>query len=630
MDAESAPGSTVTDERLGPVPFQAHVELLHVFLAHRDEIVERIQGVLNAQRKPAQYLQDRPLLSRHFEECFFELGAVARDASRLRRELEEAHWASGFKPRAMPGLHNDLVDPAEMMIRGFHLWQGTRWPGRNGRVRYAHTLFNLYVLRRLELLSMRLWDAGPGSAAERLSQAQGVLDALWRSSPADQPAIVRDARWLIPLAQSPTTDELGPYFDVAERIAESLSDEDRVEIRKASVRMIGGHLRSQIRHYCVKEGVSIDEHSVVLRTRTSNALDLALLIQGLVPLLEAYERSRCGEDGRARLELAGAVCQGISPDPELFLNRLDLLGAYSMIEHLFVTADREGQAAYTPMGLRHLRLFREYEALIRRLAKPLYEDCPRFKPVPGAYSPYGAIYGTPSNLTEHMALKAIQPDAATRFSVEDVFADGDAGPDKLAWVNGWRKLPHIDSEVQSLFDYPQRFAEDIFDRIEQALRRRASAGETCAAAPRTGRLFILPGEGRPAGSAPQADSGRKADLSRQADSAPQRDSEAASIPDLPVRYIRSSDGRLEAEPCDQTQLLRDRQEGMFVVSYETSDGWVAVTKDILTEILGAGCDAKIALPPAAGEVLRLMCPGLVSPAETDGRQHRAAETPRSP
>ena len=55
----------------GQVPFQAHVELLQFFLAHRDDIVERIQGLLNAQRKPIEYLQDGSLLSRHFEDCFF-------------------------------------------------------------------------------------------------------------------------------------------------------------------------------------------------------------------------------------------------------------------------------------------------------------------------------------------------------------------------------------------------------------------------------------------------------------------------------------------------------------------------------------------------------------------------------
>ena len=118
-------------------PFEAHVELLQVFLARRGDIVERIQGLLNAQRQPIEVLRDASLLSDHFEDCFFTLPGVPHSHSRLRGQLEAAHWASGFKPRPLPGLHNGLIDPAEMMVRGFHLWQQTRWPGRNGRIRYA-------------------------------------------------------------------------------------------------------------------------------------------------------------------------------------------------------------------------------------------------------------------------------------------------------------------------------------------------------------------------------------------------------------------------------------------------------------------------------------------------------------
>ena len=109
----------VRDARVTLHPFQAHVELLHFFLAHRDRIVERIQGVLNAQRKPIEYLQDGPLLSRDFEDCFFTLSGVTDSQSRLSGQLEDAHWASGFRPKELPGLHNGLIDPAEMTIRGF-------------------------------------------------------------------------------------------------------------------------------------------------------------------------------------------------------------------------------------------------------------------------------------------------------------------------------------------------------------------------------------------------------------------------------------------------------------------------------------------------------------------------------
>jgi hypothetical protein len=170
-----------------------------------------------------------------------------------------------------------------------------------------------------------------------------------------------------------------------------------------------------------------------------------------------------------------------------------------------------------------------------------------------------------------MALKASQPDAATHFSLEDVFARGDTG--KLAWVSGWRKLPHLKREVEKLFDYPQQFAEDIFDRIEDALRRRVADGEVNAGV-RTGRLFILPED----------------DL--------QADSKVLVIP----------------ESYDEIQLLSDRREGRCLLSYKTSGGWVAVTKSILTEVLGAGRDVKIVgLPPEAAGALKLMCPGLLPP-----------------
>ncbi len=579
-------------QRPGRAPFHAHVELLELFLAHRDEIVERIQGLLNAQRKPIQYLQDVPLLSRHFEDCFFTLH-VTGDQSRLRGQLQEAHWASGFRPRTSPGMYNDLIDPAEMMVRAFYLWRQTHWPGHSGRVRYAQTLFNLYVIRCLALLSMRLWDGGssraPDQVQDRLSQVQSLLDQLWRITPPDQPVLVRDARWLIPVAQSPTTDELAGYFEIAEQIAETLSEEDRIEVHKAAVRMAGGHLRSQLRHVSMQKGVTLDENNLVLSTRTSNALDIALLIQGLVPLLKAYEHARHSGDGGKTLELAAAICQGISPDPELFLNRLDLLGPYSMIEHLFITTDRDGHAAYTPIGGRHVQLLQQYEARISRLSKPLHDDCQHFRPVDGAYSPYGILYGYSSNLIEHMALKTLQRDAVTHFSLEDAFADGEA--DKLAWVSGFRKLPHIKPEVAKFFEYPQLFAEDIFARIEHALGRDVSDGPANAAV-QTGRLFILAGDD------------------------PQADSKVSQIPEVPVHYVRSSDLQLvaahKADSCDQAHLLHGRREGEFVLSYTTPGGWVAISKDILTEVLGAGHDAKVVgLPRAAAGVLRLMCPNLV-------------------
>ncbi len=568
------------------LPFQAHVELLQVFIAHRAPVVERIQAVLNAQQKPLPFQQDRALLTRQFEDCFFAQPGIPREQSVLRGQLQGAHWAEGFKPRDMPGIPNEMFDPADMMARAFNVWRHTRWPGRNGRVRYAQTLFNLHVVRCLTLLDMRLCDAGPAGAGERLALLQEVLDALWKSSPPDQPVLVRDARWLVPVAQSPTTDDLAPYFQAARRIEECLPEADRLEIHKASLLMAGGHLRSQLRHFTM-QGRSLDDKSLILSTRRSNALDCAMTIQHLVPLLAGYEQAvREGDTGRRRA-LAGVICQGISADPELYVNRLDLLRPYSMIEHLFVAPDGERGVKLTPMGQRHIQLVQQYVALFERLAQPLHEDCPQFRPVHGTYSPYGVMFGFSSNILEHMTLKALQPDAETRFSLEDVFADDGHGAQRLAWVSGWRRLPHVPPEVLQLYEYPQQFAAEIFGRIELALRSRACGD--AGAQVRTGRLFI----------------------------------ETAGIAELPVEYVLSSDPQIiaagKAQSCEATQLLADRNEGMYLVSYQTSGGWVAISKDVLTDLLGEGRDVNIeGLPYGAAQALQLMYPGVVEGFKAGG------------
>lgn len=571
------------------MPFEEHITLLRQFLAQRERIVERIQGVLNAQHRPAHQLRDRGLLSRQFEDCFFTADTLGREQLGLRGQLQQAHWASGFRPRDMPGIPNEMFDPADMMSRAFMLWQHTRWPGRNGRLRYAQTLFNLYVVRCLTLLDMRLWDAGADAATQRLALNQAVLDELWRGSPPDQPVLVRDVRWLVPVAQSPTTDDLGPYFGVAQQVAECLREADSLEIHKASVLMAGGHLRSQLRHFTM-QGRALGDASLVLDTRRSNALDSAMTIQGLVPLLAAYARAVQSGDGHQRTVLAGVICQAVSPDPELFIQRLDLLSAYSMIEHLFIAADADGRVTLTPMGERHLRLLGEYRASLSSLGTALHEDCRQFRPEPGIYSPYGVMYGFSSNLLEHMTLKALQPEAERRFSLEDVFTDGGHGAERLAWVSGWRRLPHVSAEVQKLYEYPQEFAAGIFGRVETVLEQCVAAGGKPPAGLRTGRLYIAAGEAAPG-------------------------SPGAGTPQLSPGYVLSSDPGLvqagRATACDQDRLLRDRREGEFLVSWQSPGGWVAISKDVLTAVLGAGQDAGIAgLPPAALAVLETLCGGL--------------------
>jgi len=568
-------------------PFATYLELLELYLARRAEIVALIEQLLNSQGKSLQSPLDKALLSGQFHECFCAAGTLARAQPSPGQLLELAHWASGFKPRDKPG--NDIVDPVEMLLRGLHMWRQTRWPGQKGRVRYAHILFNLSLLRSLALLTLRLWDGDADSAAGRLAQLQGVLDRLWNETPADQPRLVRAIHWLVPVAMSPTTDQLSGYFEMMAAMAGSFPAADLIEVHKAGVQTGAGHLRSQLYHLALQKGLSLDEHALVLLTRKSNALDLALLVQGLVVLFEAYQRCLHSGDEEQRLALASAIIQGVSPDPELFLLRPDLLGPYSMIEHLFITTDASGQAVHTAMGQRHLSLLQDYAVLLKRLALPLQEDYQRCSPLAGAYSPYGVLYGFSSNLIELMALKASQHGVVTCFSMEDAFSNGEA--DKRAWVSGWRNLPHIKPEVIKQYEYPQHFVDAISARVEQALLNCVSAGEAKAIQTR-GRLFVLPQDALPA------------------------DAALAQVSELPLCHILSSDTRIvagqKAEALDQGELLHCRLEGEYLVSYQTAAGWLAISKDVLTDILGTDRDVKIAgLPREAAEVLRLMCPDQV-------------------
>jgi hypothetical protein len=550
--------------------FQTHLDVLRALIERRDTIVANIEAVLNCQKAPVEYQHDYPRLSQQFHACL-----VPREAAILPGQLEQAHWDSGFRPRNSPG--NDLVHPVEQMVRAFNLWRLTRWPGAKGRLRFAHTLFNLHVLRSLALLCLRIWDEDMAGAGARLAQLQAVLDALWNGTPADQPRLVRNVRWLYPVAMSPTTDSLQPYFPVAQRIAE-LPDDDRIEIFRAWVVTGAAHLRSQHFQLARQRGVALEEPALVLVTRVSNALDIALLMQGLVVLLHAYERCVQSGDAQRRKELAFAIYQGISPDPELFVNRLDLLLPYTMIEELFIDADG---SSYTEMGQRNLALFDDYRQLIARLALPLFEDRAVSTPAPAAWSPYGALYGFASNLLELMAFKTLQLEADMRFGMEDIFSNGDA--DKLAWVNNWRNLPHIRPEIVKQFEFPREFAQESHARVERALQARVAGTAQLAA----GRLFVT-------------------DAAQSA---------AAQPPELAAQYVVSSDAVLvasrKAEAKDESDLLHCRMEGEFLVSFRTDGGWAALTKDLLTDVLGAGRDAQIMLPRAPAGILQLMCPGLV-------------------
>ena len=399
--------------------FSEHLALVDRFLHHRFEIVERIERtLLNVRDKDTSRRRDRPFFERSFGACFFGLPALPSELSRLKGQLAAQHLADGFEPVATEdGFVNEL-DPLELILRAYEHWGRHRWPGQSGRLSYAQTLYGVFVLRQLEGLSLRIWDDGDG-ADRRLAEVQGLLDRL---NGADSPTVfLRDAGWLTQTAQGPLTKHLKPYLDIAGRI-DALSDSQRLALHKAAVRLAGGHLRSQRRYRVWQTGQPPDDPQNLAFTRNSNALDSALLVRDLVPLLEAY-RTACHEGpDEQRLDLADAILQGVSADPELYVTRLDLLTPYVMIEDLFV-ARADGHVRHTAMGETQLQYLSRYGALIGELAESIKRDSAAFEPTPGSYSAQGIAYGFIADVMSNIALDTLLGQPSFGLSLEDMFVE---------------------------------------------------------------------------------------------------------------------------------------------------------------------------------------------------------------
>ncbi len=275
------------------------------------------------------------------------------------------------------------------------------------------------MLRLFEHLSLRMWDEGNDRADDRLLAIQSLLDRL-NTGPVQQ-VRVRDVRWLVQTAQGPLTKHLEPYFHIAAHISGSFTESVRLGFHAAGAKLAGGHLRSQLRYRALEANRPIDDPVNLAIARNSNSMDGALLVRDLVPLLKAYERACAAHDAETRLEMADAILQGLSADPELFLTRLDLLGPCTMIEDLFVESGDDGRARYTPLGHAHVAILEDYRELIGRLAVFLKNDAVSLAPSQHAYSPYGISYGFAADLLSNMALDTLLARPPSRLSFEDMF-----------------------------------------------------------------------------------------------------------------------------------------------------------------------------------------------------------------
>lgn len=569
--------------------FADHVALLGQLLDGRQEIVGRIQShLLNVRGKETSRRRDRPYFERLLDSCFFSLPGLPSGSAQLTAQLAARHEIDGFEPVVLKQFVNQF-DPLELIPRAYHYWDHHHWPGRSGREQYAHSIYAAVMLRRLEKLSMRLWDDGRDEAEGRLEQIQSLIGRL---NGTRQPlAFVRDARWLIPIAQGPLTRALAPYFTVAAHVSGSLTDATRLGLHKAGARLAGGHLRSQLRYRSWESGRPLNDPQNLVITRNSNALDGALVLRDLVALLQAYGNARLTDHPDERLDLADAILQGVSADPELFVTRLDLLPPYTMIEPLFIEDSTDEAPRYSAWGDTHIQTLTRYRELLGALAPSLIEDAAAFDPARHVYSPHGIAYGFCADVLSNIAWDMLLSNPSFDLSLEDMFVGLGGLEQKLARAKGWEALPRRAGE-RAHFDYSPDAAAQSFGRLMDALGARARARTEPDASGRQARIFVL----------------------SDADS-----SSTARLPDECVdanEHVLTSDVQRvsmgAASFCPKDQFLEDRNEGRFLASLESDGEWVAVSKVILTLLTALGRDAVVSnVPSAMVSVLRLSCPELI-------------------
>ena len=549
-------------------PFAAAIASIEDVLARRDAIVERIESrLLNVKGKDGSRRRDRPYFESMLDACVVGAPGMPRESLSLREGLAAAQVADGFEVM-FRDTYAHRLDAADLVVRAYTHWDAQRWPGASGRLAYAGTIYAAVVIRLLEDLALRIWDEGDAAAPARLHDVQRLLDRLNAAQPAT--ALLRDAHWLVQTAQGPITRQLAPYFRVAAQVASSFPEQAGVPLHEAGARLAGGHLRSQLRQRASELDRPPDGPDVLVVTRNSNAMDLALLVWDLVPLLEAY-RAACRSRDAARRRLADAILQGCSADPELLLTRLDLLAPCTTIETVFVHLDDAGQPALTPAGTRHMTILARYCDLIDGAAAGLVDDLAAS--TAGSYSPFGLVYGFCADLMSKMALATLHGQAARPATLEDLFVSGGSAETARA-------------VERCGIEYSAEWGAESVTRVARALERRAAhQGRGNASAIRDASLLIV------AAGATEIDAAGRAQ-----------------------EYLVTSDVNLAlatgATAFPRSQFAIDRNEGRFLASAETDGRWFGISKAVITERIAQGEDALVTgVPQNVVDVLRLTWPG---------------------
>jgi hypothetical protein len=246
-------------------------------------------------------------------------------------------------------------------------------------------LLDFHFLYVLALLALRAWDEGePGANVTRVT---ALIEALQGPSGSGR-RFVDDAETLLWIAISTYEPDDLAYHRLLNRVL-SLPAPRRARVARVGGPLLGCHLRWGFPHlYECDLG----------RMRADNFIDYPWLFFSVAELADAYAQLANGPEGE-RVEVAGALLNALTPDPEAFVGEAPASLAGQRVEH-----DR-------------------VRALLTRNREALLRDFARHAPVRDAYSPLGFHFNFPHNAVFAMALLAALGEDLPNLSL-NAFLDG--------------------------------------------------------------------------------------------------------------------------------------------------------------------------------------------------------------
>lgn len=213
------------------------------------------------------------------------------------------------------------------------------------------TLLDQYFLALLALLTVRAWDDGDVNA--NVDAVTSLIGQLHGADGSGE-CTVDDAETLLMLAVSYYHPEEAAYDHLLDRVR-GLDEVHRLRLAFPCASIIGSHLRWGLR-FMYKSDIGL--------MRADNVVDYPWSLFALLTLMRAYDRAGAAPaDAPGRLRLAGAILDGLSPDPSAF--------------------DGPAPAFLAPHGEEHAAL----RELLHRHRDALIADFDRLRPSAAAYSP---------------------------------------------------------------------------------------------------------------------------------------------------------------------------------------------------------------------------------------------------